>query len=329
MEEPLPFTNARIVGSNYPLKAYLAQTAKRGDPAFVMHSTAIRAFLKNPMKWYLIGEDEALAQREAEEKGEEAVKAATKAQAWGSLVDCLLTSPDDFDKRYVMPPLKYVNSKGDKADWSWQSPKCREWRDDKRAAGFEVTTPDERERAMVAAERFKADPDILAILTGAQFQVHVVGDYTDPVTQLVVPCKVLIDVIPDAAGPYGRAIANIKTTNDGSYRKWRGIVEEHGLDIQGSLEFDLYNAAMPAEDRAFYYWPIQEAKPPYATGRREMTHDGYLNGGRKQAREGLADYCQCLKSGVWPGYDDPIPGKLCVHKWTPVEPSPWYLQRNL
>lgn len=325
-----PFTNGVICGNKVSLKTYLGQPAKRGEPGFVMHSSALRAFVKNPKKWIDVGEDEEEAKAEADENGEEVVQKNTKAQAWGNLVDCLFTMPQDFGDRYLMLPSTYENSKGREADWTWKSSTCREWRDQKQAEGWEVVAPDELDEAKTAAGRLANDPIIAALVKGAQFQVHVTADYLDPNTQLVVPVKTLIDVV-GGDGEYRLTIANLKTCHDGTYKKWQSAIEDKGYDVQAALEFDIFNAAAVAAgqpERTHYVHPIQESKPPYAIGRRELGHNDHLHTGRRQYTDALAKYCQCLKFGMWPGYDDPFPGKVVLNNgWTLMECSPWHMTK--
>jgi len=261
-----PFTNAKVVSDSTSLDVYLSQPegVKRGDPRFVMRSGELRAFLANPQKWLIAGEDAAEAEAEAED---ETPKPATKSQLWGSLVDCLLTMPQDLEKRYCLAPTNYTNSKGVSAPWTRKSPTCRDWEDAKRADGFEVVTPELLNEAKLAASRMAGDPEIGKLVAGAKFQVMATAEYQDDATGLVIVCKVLIDVVPDLAGPYRDCIADLKTCRDGSYEKWQKAVEEHGYDIQAALQLDIVQAA--GEQRTRYLHPIQENKAPYVIGRRD------------------------------------------------------------
>jgi len=330
MSNAIPFTSGKIHGERVRLRDYMGQSAKRGEPGFVMHSSALRAFVANPQKWLLVGEDEAEAAADAEESGEEVIKASTKAQAWGTLVDTLLTMPQSFDDLYQITPATYEGSKGT-APWTYKSPTCREWRDKKLAEGFWVVTHDELEQAEIAAGRIANDPAIAALVKNAGLQVHVTADWTDAATGIVVPCKTLIDVVGDLDGEYHDSIANLKTARDGSYKGWQNAIEKEGYDLQAAMELDIYNAAAVAlgqKPREHYLHPIQENKPPYVIGRRELIEDQHLRTGRNQLAEALAKYAQCLKFGVWPGYDDPFPGKPVLNNgWTPMEATQWHIAK--
>ena len=67
----------------------------------------------------------------------------TPAMSWGSLVDCLVTSPDDFENQFTVSPFDNFKTKA-----------AREWRDDQTS---DIVTADMIDNAKEAA----------AILTGA------------------------------------------------------------------------------------------------------------------------------------------------------------------
>lgn len=317
------FTNGKIVGENVPIETYLAQPegVKRGHPGFQMRSGELGDFMSCPRRWIFRNED-----------GD---SESTKAQTWGSLIDTLLTMPHELGKRFILTPETYPcePSKKDprtEKPWSGNSTWCKEWLADKEEAGYNVIKPHLLADAKMAVERLKSDPEIASLIKGAKFQVMVTVEYVDRDTKLVIPVKTLIDIVPPLDGPHGKSIANLKTCASASHYAWEKAVVEHGYDIQGALEFDTYLCAT-GEDRTDYLHPIQENTSPFEPGRRTLPQGetGFLFLGRDKYLGALMRYCQCLKAGVWPGFDDPDPGRTHANNgWTPAEPKPYMLTQQ-
>jgi len=80
---------------------------------------------------------------------------------------------------------------------------------------------------------------------------------------------------------------------------------------------------------------LSENFAPWEIGRRFMSQDidqpgmdaGSIASGRRQYRAILADYCQCLKTDKWPGFDDT--DEASADGWTLVQPDVWTEQRRL
>ena len=85
----MSFLNAKIIGANQ--KRGNAEQPKRGEKSFVMSRTELVAFAENPAKWIAGGE----------------TREETKAMTFGSILDCLTTTPDAFLKRFIVAPDTY------------------------------------------------------------------------------------------------------------------------------------------------------------------------------------------------------------------------------
>lgn len=312
----MSFQNAKIVSENTPIEAYLAQPegVRPGDPRFVMRSGELRAFFDCPQDWRLTGE----VPEDGEEEDQEKI---TRAKLWGSLVDTLVTMPHELEKRYVVCPRTYTNSKGDESPWNLQSKYCKQWEADARTEGTEPVKAAFFAEAQAAALRLRNDPHVAELIKGAKFQVMVTADFVED--GVTVPFKVLLDIVPPIEGKYGDTLANLKTARKVDHDSWNRAVKEHGYDMQGALEFDIYNAAKPEENRTNYVRPIQLSKPPYTIGRRRSGPDGTMYLGREKYLRALRHYIQCLKKNEWPGLDDLIPSQ----PWTDEVITPWDMQR--
>src|SRR5512139_3635422 len=95
-----PFTNASVIGPSDG--SYHHQTAKRGDPAFIMSKSELWNFAQCPSRW-LAGYKE--------EKSEK--------MSWGDRVDCLALTPERFAKRFVICPDTYPAKDGEMKPWNW------------------------------------------------------------------------------------------------------------------------------------------------------------------------------------------------------------------
>jgi hypothetical protein len=306
----------------------------RGKEQYVMSRTDLCRFARNPQKWFL-GED----------------KEETDALEWGSLLDCIALTPELFEKRYAVCPETYpvkgmecpvcksiTESESCKKcaskrvpvtiekPWNWQADYCGTWRINQESAGMACVKPDLSSKAWLAAGRLYKDPLIEEFMKASERQVMVVVEWQDEETGISVPIKCLLDLVPDRKHPkFGTMLADLKSARNGSVGAWPNVVANDGLHIQAALYLDAYNAATGHKYETFHHI-ISENVPPYVTARR-MLSDEFLNMGRVFYKNALMDYCQCLKAGEWPGYDD-HPRNRTVDGWTVTEPAPYMIYRE-
>lgn len=289
----------------------MGEQFQRGDKRRTMSHSELRKFAACPQKWI-----EGVPEESSDERD------------WGSLVDCIVTTPDLVETIYAVTPETYLSKGKKKADpleekeWTWQSKTCRAWRDDKRAQGLEVVTPEMMSNAWKAAKKLTQDPRINALLESSDRQVQVCVDWHDKETGLVIPFKCLLDLLPRDS----REIADLKTTNSLATHKWSRHVFTYGLHSQGATYLDAYNVAAQANRDTFKH-VVQESFPPYSVGRRALPEE-FLTLGEAFYRNALAKYCQCLQSGFWPGYDDEsdLPGEV-IDGWRYIGPEPWMIMQ--
>jgi exodeoxyribonuclease VIII len=239
---------------------------------------------------------------------------------FGSLVDCLFLTPGQFEKRYVIQPETYTNKEDGEKPWNWNSNTCKAWRNENR--GLSIISKEKFDEAVVALERLNADPTIVSFLEQSDRQVWLSGEWKDKETKLKIPLKALIDIVPRADSEYSDYIADLKTTRDAAPMVWNRTVFNFGYHFQAALYLDMMQVIDPM--RSGFGHIVQENKKPFETGKRIM-HPDYLEIGRKEYEKALSDYCQCLKSGKFPGYDDT---DEAVQGWSTSYPEPWMEQRN-
>lgn len=262
----------------------------------------------------------------------------TAAMEWGSLLDCLITQPGKFDELYAVAPKEYPATKKRKDDpqemkpWNWNATFCDEWAKEQRAAGREIATAPQAEKAFAAQERLQSDPILMEFISRSRRQVFVLVEWFDAETGLSIPFKCLLDFAPAPEDEeFGNTLGDLKTTADASARKWRRTVFEQKWHIQAAVYLDAMNAAAGVNYTQFAHI-VSESVKPYEPARR-MLIDGpesFIQFGRNQYQEMLALYARCLKIGIWPGYDDTDACRGGVmNGWRFVEPEVWMLDHEL
>lgn len=310
MEPKNVFTDARIVQENCSNEAYLNFTGEpRGNPGHVLSRTSMSEFVVCPDRW----------RRGVPEK-------STSALEFGSLVDCLTLQRDQFDSRFVVRPSTYPDSKtGEPKPWTLAANFCKDWVA-KNAGGRTVVSPDDFEAAELAIDRLEEDPSVRGLLETCKTQVMVVANYNDRETGLKVPVKGLIDIVPSKDDPiFGSCLGDLKTARSAAPGKWSRVVWEHGYMVQGALYVALYNAAT-GEDRNTFVHLIVENEPPYEPGRRVLSQE-FIEIGHMCYRTALREYCRCLSTGNWPGYDSENRALPTMPGWSLTQPEPWMVSR--
>ena len=285
------WTNAKIIGHSQK-RGEAGQV--RGHKDFCMSRTQLNAFAECPAKW-LAGEE---------------VKEETKAMSFGSVLDCLTTTPDAFLRRFAVAPENYpvVNAKGvetgERKPWNLNSNWCKEWKAEKEAAGLSVVTKELFLDAQMAFTALHNDRPIASLIECSQKQVLIVADWQDEDTGLSIPFAGLIDLLPHISSPtWGKTIADIKTARNGNPATWNRVVDDSGYDIQAALYMDIYIAAT-GEDRTDFVHVVQENTFPFhVVSPAPALSEEFLKWGRTKYKHALQLYCHCLKTGVWPSYE--------------------------
>lgn len=336
------FKNARIIGTGADAMLYHKQEAQRGALDFVMSSSSLRNFAICPSKWIFGWELPPSASLE-----------------YGSLFDTLVLTPGQFEKKYVVAPLMYEakgmecpecksvtdsqkcsKCKKDRIeikvskDWNYQAKYCSDWKAAKIAAGKEITTTFDVVDTQAAMKRLHADEQIKAFLDGCDRQVWIEAEWHDEATGLVIKVKCLIDLAGKEDGPFAKRLGDLKTTKNAAPIAWAKWADFAGYSIQAAWNTDLFVAATSREITDFCF-VLSENSAPWEPGRRYMSQDldnpgmdeGSIASGRRQYRKMIEGYCQCVKTGKWPGFDDT--DEASASGWTLVSPDPYAEQRRM
>lgn len=306
IETKNPLSNARIIGSQVDQDVYHATNGGgRGDPDHIMSRGEIVEFARCPHRW-LMGYGE-------EDDG-------TPATDWGEIADCLALSPGQFKDRFIVLPETYPDRKtGEPKPWNWNATFCQEWRDFHK--GKITVKPDTFQQAQNAVKFLFGDHQIAEFINSSIKQVFVMAEYRDEETEIVVPIKCLIDLVPNLLSSFAKDLGDFKTCRNAAPFAWNRAVFEHGYNLQAALYRDAYVAAT-GEDRSSFRHILQESFPPWEVGKRIVSAE-FMELGRATYLNALRRYCQCLETGVWPGYDDN--GRLALDGWLLSEPEPWMI----
>lgn len=309
----MSFKDCRIVGTGITPAQYLKQEVERGHPEYVLSRSDLVEIARCPARWragYMPAKE-------------------TDATERGSLWDCLLLDKGGFEKRYAIIPDTYPApahhakvkkgeiSVGDPLPWNANATWCDEWLTDHQQ--FETVKTPDLEEAKAAVAAVMATEELPRLLDASATQLMVVGRWTDAETNLAVPLRALLDVVPAAKSPYGHTLIDYKTTVSAEMRAWTASVNKFNYHTQAALHLDLYVAAI-GDGRTTFGHIVQESVPPFHVEKRILSEE-FLNMGRAVYRDGLRTYCACLQSDVWPGYR----AAIVLDGWQVAEPEPFMI----
>ena len=213
-------------------------------------------------------------------------QSGSAAMAWGSLVDCLLFTPDELYDQFI--------SKDDcphlSADGGFRSKAAKEWKAEQEASGKTMLDPDLLDQAQLAVERIRNTPIAAEVLEGGRYQVALISDVQD------VPIKALLDIVPHHPD-HDYALADLKTTAINLYDD-DGIARQVGKmrwHWQAAFYLDLWNKLNPTDRRTRWELVIQSSAPPYEVRVVEL-EDEWLSAGRAAVQFYLPRLLRDLKT---------------------------------
>jgi hypothetical protein len=306
------FTNGKIIETNATYAEYSAGQTERGQPDYIMSRGSLVEFAANPRKWRM----------------GDAGDSSTKQKDWGSLVDCIALTPEQFSARFAVTPTHYdvpatKKTEATEKPWNRNATVCIEWEEAQRESGKQVVKFRDADAASDAVKRLLKDPECGDYIRCSQAQVHVRADWQDRASGISVPVRVLIDCLPDRTfGTYGDTIGDLKTTNDATMRTWQAHVYNFDLHTQAALYLDVYNAI--GDDRNSFYHIVQESEWPFEPFLRLLSCE-FMDLGRERYQSALRLYCQCVANDDWPSPDELMrrEGKLVL-----TEPEAWMQLRK-
>lgn len=299
-ESKTMLTNAEIVAVGVDAEEYHNNgQLTRGHSDYPMSSGALREFRKCPARW---------------QRGY--TPPDSEAKAFGSLLDCLVLTPEQFDSRYAVRPATYKNEKGETKPFNLNANVCKQWVEEQGAV--EIITRDELAEVQAARDSLSSDAIIRDFITCSECQVHIKAEWQDKETGLVVPVKALLDLVPHKDSTFAKSFGDLKTTRNASLMAWTRWCYQAGYHQQMAFYGDMLREAT-GEDRVNACFVLVENYAPWQTAKRFLSED-FLEIGRLEYQSALKLYCACLKAGKWPDYDEN--DENCAG-WSLVSPFPW------
>lgn len=299
----MSFHNCKIAGVGVNSDTYHSQAAKRGTPEYFMSPSSLKLFADCPSR-YIAGYNPP----------------DSDAKAWGSLLDTMLLTPIQLPERYVVRPSTYKDAKtGEEKPFNMNATVCKEWVAEQE--GKEIITNKEYQDARAAVKRLKSDETIKSFLDASDTQVHVVGEWRDQKTGLIIPVQCLIDLVPRKDSEFQKSLGDLKSTRNAGLKPFSRWTYTAGYHIQAAFDLAMYQAAVnpnndtSGEERIQWVFVIQENYAPFETGRRMLGND-FIEIGKHAYESALRKYAQCLKTGNWNGYDP-------EDEFTLILPEPW------
>lgn len=297
----MSFINCQIIGKRVSNADYQSQTAERGSPLFRMSSSALREFSRCPARW---------------KAGYQSPD--SDAKDYGSLLDCLVLTPEQFADRYTQQPSTYRTEKGEEKDWSNNAKVCRAWNEEQKASGRQIVKGHELTEAQQAVKALLADEVIAEWHAACDTQIWIAGLWIGERSDQSIPVKCLIDYAPRDDSEFAACLGDLKTARSGSLNAFQRWVFQAGYHIQGAFNLDLFNAAT-GQERDSFCLVGQENFAPWQPFRRLLSQD-FIQMGRQTYQAALSRYAACVLSQRWPGYDD---HPEALNGWSVVAPEPW------
>ena len=152
-----------------------------------------------------------------------------------------------------------------------------------------------------------ADFATIRAMTSAMFEKPLTGAMLagarPEVTLIREEAGVWLKSRPDALNDKRRIAVNLKTCESAAEDDVRKAIEAYGgtYYVSAALCLDMLKA-LTGEDWS-YVFVFVEKTPPYES-RRVVLKPTVIEWGRMRYRRALAKFAHCVKTGVWPGYDD-------------------------
>ena len=211
----------------------------------------------------------------------------TSAMQWGTLVDCLTTTPELEQTELAFCEFDNFRTKA-----------AQEWRDAQLAAGKIIVTADQLTEAKKAAEMLLSTCKRSGeIFEKSKAQVIVAGRIRG------ANVKGLVDLAPDGEN----FLADLKTTSRFSLEGFARTTADFGYHVQAGLYLALWNAMFPDDQRDRFKLVWQDSEPPYEVAVTELVGTE-IEQGRAHAMHLIRKVTDAAKANHWPmAFDEKEP----------------------
>ncbi len=215
---------------------------------------------------------------------------------FGKAAHTLLLGEEGFRRLYAIRPEEWTG---------WRLLAARQWRDEQRAQGRSILTPDQVEAVKRMADALDRHPLVKNGLLQGEVERTIV--WRDPVTG--VWCKARPDVLPRDT-----VIVDLKTCISTSRVAVERAIGDYGLHMQLAMigmGLEAVTGRAPGNDD--YVLLFVEKAPPYAVRVAPVAIEAIWYG-RRQIRRALDTFARCMESGEWPGCPDDL-SPVFLPKW--------------
>tara|TARA_R110001599_G_scaffold348707_1_gene576208 strand:- start:244 stop:1164 length:921 start_codon:yes stop_codon:yes gene_type:complete len=231
----------------------------------------------------------------------------TAAMVHGTLVDTLVTAPEDFHEICVVSPFD-----------SFRTDVAKEWRSRQLAAGRSIVTVEQITQAEMAADMLTIEcKDSAEIIAESKSQVllAITSEQLKAAGyDLGVNLKGLADFVP-IKGDY---LADLKTTADFTYQGFRRTAEKFGYAYQAALYLVIWNLTHPDDQRDRFKIIWQSSSAPYEVAVQEVS-TADINFAKTKIKEAIERIVACAKADVWPMKYEGMKLKLVMSDWSKSE----------
>ena len=222
----------------------------------------------------------------------------TPAMQWGSVVDCLTTSPKLADSMLAFS--EYDN---------YRTAAAREWRDNQLADGKIIVDQEKlvegRKAAKMLMETHKGSAEIFA---ASQTQRIVHGNIRG------INVKGLVDLAPDGMD----FLADLKTTALFSIDYFQRLTADKGYHVQSGLYRALWNAMFPDDQRTRFKIVWQDSEAPYEVAVTEL-HADDIAAGWDYAQYQIGRLATASERNEWPMAFDQTEPLIMRTKWATLK----------
>ena len=320
-------TSASIEASGVSPQPLPPSTVARGDASYPLDWWDLIAFYRCQRRWRHATAHEL-----------------NPRVSFGEMVRVLATGSPDLINTYAHRPADFVHTRlecpscksvspakvcrtcalarvsiSEVREWNGSSRFCHAWYDEQAKHNRRIVTDDVWTRGNAAFTSLTADPAIMELAFGSTPQQLVTAMWHDSATGLDIPLRTVIASVPSQFRGYSHCLATLETTSDAAPHAWNRITMERGHHIAAAFRHMLH-AAATGETRTTHCWIIVEKNAPHLVSRRSTTPE-LLAAGTTLVQDILAEYAQCLATGIWSTFDSASTEPPAAY--TPVSYESW------
>lgn len=254
------------------IETYHSDPTLFGDD-FSISSTGLRQVLNRPSAYWAFSpfNPKRFARKDKDEFN------------FGQAAHTLLLGENDFAQKFVMRPAQFDSYRTDAA---------KAWRDEAIAAGKRIITQEEIDTIRYIRDKLAGMEIIRNGLLNGRVERSIFHKRKG------IWMKARPDVIPGASGD----IVDLKTTGGIDTESLSRSVYNYGYFIQAGFIRHVMRAVLGEDSFASFSFVFVEKTPPYDV-RIMQLKDVDIDLGEKEVLRGLDIVGECLKTGIWPGYD--------------------------